>query len=272
LIKCTPDDTIDVDDPIAKKEKKMKYSICIDSVFKGVDSLDALDMVKSSGFAAFEFWRWQERDLAALKKKADSLGLNCVTFVGEKGNLTDPKERDAWIDGLKEAVKTAKKMGTSRLIATVGEDTGAVRNFQRRSIVNTIKAAVPVLAENNITLLLEPLNGRVDHVGTYLETSAEAFEILDETGSENVKLLFDIYHQQITEGDIIRAMISRVKDIGHIHSAGNPGRHELDIGELNYRNIFTALAEAGYDSYFGLEYFPENDRLAGLKRMRDYLP
>ncbi|MCL2318776.1 MAG: TIM barrel protein [Treponema sp.] len=259
----------------------MKYSVCIDAVFKGVDSLEALDRVKAAGFEAFEFWNWAGRDLAALRAKADSLGLQCVTFVGKKANLTDPKERDAWISGMKEAAGVAKMMGTGCLIATAGEDTGAVRNFQRRSIVNTLKAALPVLTENNITLLLEPLNGRVDHTGTYLESSDEAFAILDEVGSRHVKLLFDIYHQQITEGDIIRRMKSRISDIGHIHSAGSPGRHELDTGELNYRKIFDILDEAGYEGYAGLEYFPQGDlspgdasagdSLTGLKRMYDYL-
>ena len=250
----------------------MKYSVCIDAVFRGMGSPDGLDKVKSAGFGAFEFWDWDSRDMGALKKKADSLGLNCATFVGAKANLTDPKERDAWTAGLEEGARAAGKMGTSRLIVTVGEDTGAVRNFQHRSIVNALKAALPVLSENNITLLLEPLNGRLDHVGTYLESSDEAFEILDEVGSQNVKLLFDIYHQQITEGDIIRRMKSRIRDIGHVHSAGISGRHELDRGELNYREIFAALGEAGYEGYIGLEYFPEGDSLLGLKRMYDYLP
>ena len=254
----------------------MKYSICIDAVFhaggtSAADSLEAMDKVKACGFRAFEFWNWAGRDMAAMKQKADALGLACATFVGKQANLTDPKERDAWLSGLKEAIPVAKKMGTNRLIATVGEDSGAVRSFQHRSIVSALKAALPVIEENNITLLLEPLNGRVDHKGTYLESSDEGFEILDEVGSANVKLLFDIYHQQITEGDIIRRMKSRVKDIGHVHSAGSPGRHELDTGELDYRKVFSALEEAGYEGYVGLEYFPIENGLSGLKRMYDYL-
>ena len=249
----------------------MKYSVCIDAVFQGMDSLEALEKVKAAGFEAFEFWMWPGRDLTALKNKADSLGLTCVAFVGKAAALTDPKECDPWVEGIREAAAAAKQMGVSCLIATTGDDTGAARSFQHRAVVEALKAVVPVLEETKLTLVLEPLNGRVDHVGTYLESSDEGFEILDKVGSENVKLLFDIYHQQITEGDIIRRMKARIKDIGHIHSAGSPGRHELDTGELNYRKIFEVLDEAGYKGHSGIEYFPAADALAGLKRVYDYL-
>ena len=248
----------------------MKYSICIDAVCRGLDSVDALDKVKAAGFKAFEFWQWTTRDLDALKKKADALGLSCVSFSGG-AQLTDPKTRDMWIEGLKDTVNAVKKMGSSHITITVGDDTGAVRRFQHRSIVDSLKAAAPIFEKNNIIMLLEPINGRLDHIGTYLESSDEAFEIIDEVGSKNLKMLFDIYHQQITEGDIIRRMTSRIKDIGHVHSAGSINRLELDIGELDYRRIFAALDEAGYDGYAGLEYLPTGDSLASLKRMYDYL-
>jgi hydroxypyruvate isomerase len=135
-------------------------------------------------------------------------------------------------------------------------------------MVAGLKAAAPLLEEAGITLLLEPLNGKINHAGIYLESSDEGFEILREVGSPNVKLLFDIYHQHITEGDIIRRITSNIDLIGHLHCAGNPGRHELDSGELDYIRIFKALDDAGYKGYGGIEYFPLHPAEEGLKQLR----
>ena len=252
---------------------KLKYSVVLDSVCQGKDPFKAMEEVKAAGFDAFEFWRWSDKDLAATKAKADSLGLSCVTFGWMKNivNLTDPKDHEAWIEGLKGSIDAAKIMGNSILGAPVGNDTGARRDFQYRSVVKALKTALPIITENNITLNIEPLNGRINHIGTYLESSDEAFAILDDVGSCNVKLLFDIYHQQISEGDIINRMVKRITQIGHVHCAGSDGRRELDIGELNHPYIFQALSDAGYDGYIGLEWFPAGDSLSGLKRMYEYL-
>jgi hydroxypyruvate isomerase len=247
----------------------VQFSICIDAVFKGMDQDAALEKVKAAGFRAYEFWHWWGRDIEGLHKKADALGLSCAAFCTRFISLTDPGQRPAYLEGLKESIAAAKKLGSKTLISQVGSDTGAVRAFQHRSAAAGLRAVAPLLEESNITLLIEPLNGRIDHTGTFLESSDEGFELVEESGSKNIKLLFDIYHQQITEGDIIRRITANISRIGHFHAAGCPGRHELFTGELNYRNIFKAIDEAGYSLFTGLEYFPEGDAAAGLKQIRD---
>ena len=116
-------------------------------------------------------------------------------------------------------------------------------------------------------LVIEPLNTYVDHAGYYLWSSDEAFQIVGEVNSPNIKVLFDIYHQQIMEGNIIPRIRKNINSIGHFHAAGSPGRHELDSGEINYPNIFEAIGEAGYTGYIGLEYFPLKDAVEGLKKL-----
>jgi hydroxypyruvate isomerase len=258
----------------------MNFSICIDSVFSYIDktltleqvkdSGAALEAVKAAGFSNFEFWTWKNRNMDALAQKAKDLGLNCVCFCTKFFNLTDPGQRETFLEGLKESLVQAKKANALSLITQSGNDTGAVRPFQHRSMVAGLKAAAPLLEEAGITLLLEPLNGKVNHPGIYLESSDEGFEIIREVGSPNVKILFDIYHQQITEGDIIRRMTSNIDLIGHIHCAGNPGRHELDSGELDYGQIFKALESAAYKGYAGIEYFPAESPTEGLSRLLKY--
>ncbi|GHT69093.1 hydroxypyruvate isomerase [Spirochaetia bacterium] len=248
----------------------MRFSVCIDAVFKGLDQDAALEGVKAAGFLAYEFWGWWDRDIEGLRKKADALGLSCAAFCTRFISLTDPGLRPAYLEGLRESIAVAKKLGNKILISQVGSDTGAVRTFQHKSAIAGLRAAAPLLEESGVTLLIEPLNGRIDHIGTFLESSDEGFELVEEAGSKNIKLLFDIYHQQITEGDIIRRVTANISRIGHLHTAGTPGRHELFTGELDYRNIFKAIDKAGYSGFTGLEYFPQEDAVTGLKQIRGY--
>jgi hydroxypyruvate isomerase len=245
----------------------MTFSICIDSVFEGMDSLAALDEVKTAGFSAFEFWHWQKRNMEAMAKKASLLELDCAGFCTTCFNLTDPAQRETFLFALTESIVQAKRIGATSLITQSGNDTGMDRAIQRRSIIDGLKSAAPLLENSGVTLLLEPLNDKIDHPGIYLTSSDEGFEILNAVGSPNIKLLFDIYHQQITEGDIIRRITSHIEEIGHIHCAGNPGRHELDSGELDFGRIFRTLDSAGYKRYIGIEYFPSEPAAEGLRRL-----
>jgi len=115
----------------------------------------------------------------------------------------------------------------------------------------------------------------VDHMGYYLATSAEAFEMVDEVGSPALKLLFDIYHQQITEGNLTANLTRNAAKIGHLHVADVPGRHEPGTGEINYRNVFAALLKCGWEGYAGLEYAPSTeltqDSVANILAIRDEL-
>ncbi|MDR2786082.1 MAG: TIM barrel protein [Treponema sp.] len=247
----------------------MQFSVCIDALFRGRSQEEALEALKAAGFQAFEFWGWWDRNLDDLCAKARALGLSCAALCTRFISLTDPAQRNAYLAGLGETIEAAKKTGAKIIISQLGNDTGCRRDFQHRSIVAGLKAAVPLLEENNgITLAIEPLNGRVDHIGTYLESSDEGFEIVREVGSARVKLLFDIYHQQISEGDIISRIGANINSIAHVHAAGVPGRHELDQGELNYPAIFKVLDQKGYRGFVGLEYFPSQDVMSGLEKLR----
>jgi hydroxypyruvate isomerase len=246
------------------------FSVCIDAVFAGVDAVAALAQVRELGFHRYEFWGWWNKDLEALKV-AEGSGkgtLSCAAFCTRFVSLTAPKERGDYLAGLTESIAAAEKLGCAALISQVGADTGAPREQQRESVVVGLRAAAPLLEARGITLLVEPLNGRVDHQGSFLESSDEAFAILDEVGSKRVKLLFDIYHQQVSEGDVIRRIRRGIGLIGHFHAAGTPGRHELDRGELNYPAIFAAIADTGYNGLIGLEYQPEKDAVQGLQRLK----
>ncbi len=128
------------------------------------------------------------------------------------------------------------------LISQVGDfRPGVSREAQHQCLVDGLKEAAPILEEAGVTLVIEPLNELVDHAGYYLIRSDEAFQIIEEVDNPRVKVVFDIYHQQISEGHVISTITTNIDKIAHFHAAGNPGRHELTIGELHYPSIFEAI-------------------------------
>ena len=243
----------------------MKISVCVDALYQGEDVFESLEKLKTSGCYAFEFWSWWDKDIEKLKQVKESLGMTVTTFCTKFISLVDSGQREAYIKGLQESIVVAKKLGCKQLITQTGNDTKEDRDKQKNELILGLKACVPILEANDITLLVEPLNTRVDHKGYYLHSSDEAFDIMDQVGSKHVKVLFDIYHQQIMEGDIISRIRGNIDKIGHFHVAGVPGRHELYDGELNYPFIFEEIDRLGFEGYIGFEYFPKDKPERGLK-------
>lgn len=243
----------------------MKLSVCIDAVFMGKDIEEAIHSVKEMGIPAVEFWSWDDKDLEKLKKAKAETGIEIAAFCTGFISLVDETKRQEYIDSLIKTIAVAKELGCKTLISQTGADMGISREVQHASMVQGLKACVPYLEEAGITLVIEPLNIRVDHMGYYLSSSDEGAEIMKEVGSDNVKMLYDIYHQQITEGDLIRRIKEYAPLIGHFHAAGNPGRHELYNSEIDYKKVFEAIKETGYEGYVGLEYFPADEAAKGLE-------
>lgn len=247
----------------------MNISVCIDAVLRGRPFLESLEIIHSIGIDTFEFWTWWDKDLNAIKGKKEELGLNVYAFCTKFVSLVDPSARNVYIQGLEESIEAAQFLGCRSLITQTGIDNGYPREVQRKCMVDGLKACAPLLEKAGISLLVEPLNVHVDHPGHFLSSSSEAFSIIEEVGSPNVKLLFDIYHQQITEGNLIPNLTKNLNLIGHVHAAGHPGRNELYSGEICYPAIFQALEDAGYNGYIGLEYFPKDEPLKGIKYVLD---
>ena len=166
-------------------------------------------------------------------------------------------------------LKQQKALGTNVLISQVGDFLeGVPRVAQHESLVEGLREVAPLLEQSGITLVIEPLNERVNHPGYYLVRSDEAFQIIDEVNSNNIKVVFDIYHQQISEGDLIENIRKNIKKIGHFHAAGNPGRHELQKGEIAYAYVFDQIQAMGFTGYVGLEYWPtQSDCVPALREV-----
>ena len=214
----------------------------------------AIRAVAAMGYDAVEGYFWTNWDLSAVRAVLDDCGVEWISLVVPETRMTDIAYRESWLNALREACEAATVLGARRLITQVGPDTGAPREEQHAAIVETLKAARPILEEYGITVMPEPLNIKVNHPGYYLTAAEEAFAIVREVDSPFVKTVYDIYHQQVTEGDIIPTVTANLDCISHLHAAGHPGRHELWEGELNYAYIFNAIDQAGYKGACGLEY------------------
>lgn len=242
----------------------MRLCVPIPCFFKNTDFCDAIRRVAELGFDAIETYNWKNLDLEAVRATLDETGVELLSMCTTEFNLTDPEKRTAWVEGLRETCEAAKLLGVRKLITQVGQDTGADREIQHKSIVEGLREGVEILEKAGVTIMIEPLNTYVNHPGYYLWSAVEGFEIIREVNHPNVKLIFDIYHQQVMEGNIIPNITANLDCIAHLHGAGHPGRHEMQFGESDYKNIIAAVDKAGYTGAIGLEYGPLMDPIESL--------
>lgn len=249
----------------------LQPSVCIDAVLGDNSPSEAARIVRRCGFGAFEFWGWWDKDLDQVLQARDETGLAIAACCTKFISLVDPQLRDDYLAGLRESIDAARRLNCPTLISQVGDfRPGFSREEQHQSLVDGLKAAAPMLQDAGVNLVIEPLNELVDHQGYYLIRSEEAFEIIDEVDCPNVLVVFDIYHQQISEGHVIHRLTENIDKIGHFHAAGNPGRHELTRGELHYPAIFEAIKQTSYQGYVGLEYWPIEAPEQGLSEVAEW--
>ncbi|WP_206335411.1 hydroxypyruvate isomerase family protein [Natronolimnobius sp. AArcel1] len=245
-------------------------SICVEMVYDDEPFADRIERAANVGADAVEFWGWREKDLETVVETADEAGVPIAGFLAGD-TLTDPEVADDAVETIRESIETAAEHDVPTLIVTTGQDQdGLDRETQYDNIVDVLSTVAPDAEDAGVTLAVEPLNTAVDHPGYFLETSEEGFEIIDDVGSPNVTLLYDIYHQQITEGNLIETITENVDRIGHFHIADVPGRHEPGTGELAYEKILEAIDDTDYDGYVGCEFSPVGDADKAVENVLDW--
>ncbi|MDI6827825.1 MAG: TIM barrel protein [Armatimonadota bacterium] len=262
-------------------------SVCIEKLLTEFPFLERIGKAAELGYPAVEFWfAGQNKNNEAAEYKAfeeianacAKAGVSVVAFVANSpdgsigGSLIKPEDRDSYLRRLERVVELAKIVNCPMLITCTGNfQPEKSKEEQVQNIIGTLKEAAHIAESGGITLLLEPLNSLVNHPGYFLDSSALAAEIVKAVSHPNVKLLYDIYHMQIMEGNIIATIRKYIDIIGHFHSAGVPGRHELTSGELNYHDIIAEIDSLGYNGYFGLEYSPLLESVQSLALLRESL-
>lgn len=255
----------------------MKCSLCIDLLYLEIGPtgpvfadtkklLAGMELAKKTGYETVEFWDWDTRDYKALLEKKKALGLEVSAICAKnRGTLADPATHGAAVQGMKETIAVAKLFDCPNIIIVANNMPGFSKEESHKNIVDGLKLLAPLAEDAGVTLILEPIEG------SYFTDSAEPFAMIEEVGSDALKLLYDIFHYQRMEGNIVETIKRHVDKIGHIHAAGAPDRHELTDGELDYTYIIKAIAHSGYEGYFGVEYMPSMDKETSVDETRIFI-
>jgi hydroxypyruvate isomerase len=252
---------------------KLRYAPRLDFLRDELTIPQRLEVFAKHGFDATEYNGLMSHPLAEveeMRKKLDSLGMEMGIFVANPGGwkeagLVDPTHRDAFLAELKKAVEYHKVIGNRWCTIITGpERPGWPRGQQRIHVIDGLRRAAELLEPTKLTVVLEPLNLWVDHAGYYLVNSDEAAEVMHAVNSPRVRILFDIYHQQISEGNLINNIRRYWDYIGYFQVGDVPGRKEPGTGEVNWRNVFKAIHEKGYKGILGMEHGLSQPGMAGL--------
>ncbi len=201
---------------------------------------------------------------------AHEMGLEITTHRAHESLEKGLNRRDhhgGIVEETEAALKLAERWQIPNLICFSGNRDGQSDDESVTITAEALRRLAPLAESAEVTLLLELLNSRVDHPDYAGDHTSWGLEVLAQTGAENVKLLYDIYHMQVMEGDLIRTINEHHGAFGHVHVAGNPGRHEPDsTQEINYPAVFQALAESGFGGAIGHEFVPTGDAEDSLRR------
>jgi hydroxypyruvate isomerase len=253
-----------------------ELSACIEWLFSEAgDSFEQrIRAARDAGVPAVEFWGWRERDLVGIARVLGDTGVEVTAFATDpEVPLADPGAHDAAVCAIAESAEAAARIGCRNLIVVSGDrDERLAHETQRAAMVATLERAAPLAAARDVSLLLEPLNTRVDHIGTFLDSTAEGFAIVDEVAAPNVKLLFDVYHSVVMGERLTDVLGSRIEEVGHLHIADAPGRHEPGSGRIDWPATFAWLSQQGYEGRIGLEYEPLAPTADSLAAIRGFMP
>lgn len=221
------------------------------------------------GIPAVEILWWREKNLDELARTLEETGVALETICSEPmGALVDPEFHETFIAGLVESAAAAERLKYPYLVTTAGDGrAGVPRLEQREAVVRVLRTAGQVLTTYNVTLLLENLNSRVDHVGTFLDTTDECLDVIEEVDSPHVRLLYDLYHSLVMDERPDSVLADRTDLVGHVQIADVPGRHEPGTGKVDWRYQLRSR-KLGYSGRIGLEYIPTADTAKSLQHIR----
>jgi hydroxypyruvate isomerase len=256
-----------------------KFAANLTMLYNEVDFLDRFAAAARDGFKGVEYLFPYAYDKNQLADKLKTYGLTQVLHnlpagdwgAGERGIGCLPNRVGEFQDGVGKAIEYATALGCRQVNCLAGiAPKGAKPELLRQTFVENLRFAAGKLKAAGIRLLIEPIN-TFDIPGFYLCHTAQALEIMDEVGSDNLFLQYDIYHMQRMEGELAASLKKHLARIAHIQIADNPGRNEPGTGEINYPFLFRHIDQIGYQGWIGCEYKPATTTAAGLGWAAAYL-
>jgi len=254
----------------------INVDINVSVLLKEYPFIERFDQAKSLGFEAVEFYWNRDEDPADIARSVSDAGLRVAAFnfdagnmaAGDRGLLCDPERRREMRENVPVAIELADQLGCGKLTALAGNLNPEIeREQQLDTIRENLRWVCEQAAQARITVLVEAINGWDNKLYPFTNTR-DTLAFLDSVGAANLKYLYDIYHMQRMEGNLIETLEKNVDRIGHIQIADSPKRGQPGTGEINYGHIFEAIDGSGYDDYVGLEYNPASSTEDSL----DWLP
>ena len=241
-------------------------------MFNEVPFLERFEAASRAGFKAVEFLFPYDHPADEIRRRLDANGLTQVLFNappgdwagGERGTATLPGRQQEFRDGILQALDYAGTLGNTLLHVMAGIPPSDLRPGTAAALyAANIAWAAEQAASRNVTIVLEPINHR-DMPGFFLNTMAQGAAVIEALGRDRVGLQFDVYHCQVTEGDITKRMAALMPLIAHMQIADVPARNEPGTGEIGWRFVFAEMDRLGYTGWVGCEYRPAGDTVAGL--------
>jgi hydroxypyruvate isomerase len=222
------------------------------------------------GFKAIEFWGLPD-DIDHIHDLTQQHGLAIASFTGHddiEHGMNDPSQHKRILNELEISIRQAQKYGVHGIICFSGAKNPDLTTQQSiQNCADCLLKIAPLAAELNVLINLELLNSLVDHPGYECNNTLYGAQVVQAVNHPNVKLLYDIYHMQIMEGSLISNITENIALIGHFHTAGVPGRFDLDDEqEINYAGVAKAISDTGYTHFFGHEFHPKHHYLQSLKQ------
>ncbi len=254
----------------------MKFSPNLTMLYTEVPFLERFERASRAGFTHVEFQLPYEAGFEAVKARLDGLNLKAVLFNllpgdtahGELGTLSNPNRRDFFRSSFLTALEGAQRLGVGMLNTVIGQKVeGLEASAQVECAIENLSWALPQAQSAGITLLIEPLNP-TDFPNYFVHTTRQAMNVIQAVNHPNLKLQYDVYHAQMTEGNLINTLTACFERLGHIQIADVPGRHQPGTGEINFPTVFDALEKLGYEGFIGLEYKPQGETDESLKWMK----
>lgn len=249
-----------------------RFSANLSMLFQEHSFLDRFEAAARAGFTAVEYFSPYEHPAEIVAERLRSNGLTQVLFnmpagdwdAGERGMGALPGREAEFRASVDTAIAYARALGCKRVNCLAGIVREGDWSKAHEVFVDNLRFAAPRFAEAGVKLLIEPINDRIDIPGFFLTTAGQGLAIIDEVGSGNVFLQYDIYHMQVMEGDLARTIERHLDRIAHVQIADNPGRNEPGTGEINYPFLFDHLDRLGYAGWVGAEYRPKTATVDGL--------
>lgn len=253
-----------------------RFAANVSMLFTETSFLERFERAREAGFNAVEFLFPYEYDAAEIASALSANGLTLALFnfpagdfnAGDRGLASDPSRIATFRDSAELAMQYAQVLQPEKMNCLAGKTLpGVPRQAQLDTLYTNLRYAADLASANGVRLVMEPLNP-FDAPGYLVTTPDEGFAVIEHVNHPNLKVEYDIYHAQRTQGNMTSTLSARMPLIGHIQIADSPARHEPGTGEINYPFVLQAIDDAGYDGWVSLEYKPSADTATSLEWLR----